>query len=404
MEQAISFVIREGQHGTAESIYLPYGTRTLRFAVTNGADKPQKLWLRPNNIPANYRETGLIRGHVDGDATGSDTWVHWAGGDEVGACVKMAEKDPLEDKTVKVWEVKPVDVDPGETRTVFMNVTHLAGEVKPLEMTVNAVTMEQDKEKVLDSSLRLKLALPTANGSAVTDPLKGTWNEAGTRLDFSGSQLANYVPRWWAPEAYAYIDAGDLPGRFKLFMKDEMLVMKLDADSSGNGGTTIAEIKDHDWEPGMEIHRVRPSLPELFHFCGNRYYAIRFWFAWLELNVGAKHEVPDAERIDVLFDLKDERVRYMGTDFHYKETWGRLSRGEKVGKAELGLGLSSVDDFAVASLRSFFVKSKQENPPKVIARQLCEAFTFQTGPQAHVPTLSNVSLFRNITSPDVREG
>jgi hypothetical protein len=236
----------------------------------------------------------------------------------------------------------------------------------------------------------------------VSDPVRAEWNAAGDRLSFAGTQIADYVARWWPPASFAYRPAGDLPERLSVRADADRLSLVLDADAAGRDGTTLAEIKDHDWEPGIDLHRLRPCQPELFHFCGDRYYVARFWFSWLDKAIGPKHEVPDAERLDVLIDLEEARVSYMGTDFHYKETWGRLRPGEQVARAELGLGLSSVDDFTRQSLQAFFGKGREPNPARKIAGQLCEAFTFQTGPQAHVPTLSNITLFRNITSPDVR--
>jgi hypothetical protein len=404
MIDAISYVVGEGRHDAATANYLPYGTRTLRFAVTNGMGRPLKLWLRPDNTPADYRQSGLIWGRVDGDRRRVSFMVHWAGGDEIGACVKSAEKDPLKDKTIKVWEVKPVDVDPGETRTVFLNVTHLKGRLWNRMLTLKPYTIDGDQEKVLDGSLKLNLKPPDHGDGPVSRPVRGRWNRSGSRLTFSGAHMADYVSRWWPPSGFNFVPAGELPGRLGLYLRDAMLTLKLDADSRGQGGVKLAEIEDHDWEPGQDVHGLRPCQPELFHFCGGRYYVIRFWFLWLNTGIGQKHEVPDAERIDVLFDLEEERVLYMGTDFHYKETWGRLKGNETAGKAALGLGLESIDDFALASLRSFFGKSKTPDPARLIARQLCEAFTWQTGPLAHVPTLSNISLFRNVTSPDVREG
>lgn len=404
MSNAISYVIEEGRHDSATTKFLPYGTRTLRFAVTNNLGQPMKLWLRPENTPSEYRQTGRIRGRVDGDRLLVTFWVHWAGGDEVGACVKMDEKDPLKDKTVKVWEVKPVPVDPGETRVVFLNVTHLKGKVRDRFLTLRPYTKVGDQEQALDSSLHLKLEVPLAGETPVSRPVRGKWNRSGSRLTFSGDQMADYVSRWWPSAGFTYNPAGDLPGRLGLHLRDDVLILKLDADSQGLGGVKLAEIKDHDWEPEQDVHRLRPCRPELFHFCGQRYYVVRFWFLWLDTGIGEKHEVPDAERIDVLFDLEKKRVLYMGTDFHYKETWGRLGGSETVGEAALGLGLESVGGFALASLRSFFDKSKTPDPPRLIARQLCEAFTWQTGPQAHVPTLTNITIFGNVTSPDVREG
>ena len=398
MSAGIPFNVENGRHQTAVATYLPFGTRTLRFEVTNKTEAPCLLWLRPQNLPANYPATGLIRGYVDGQTEDRQFWVHWAGGDERGACVKMDEKSPLEDKTLKVWEVKPVAVAAGESCPVFMNVSHLGTTAVAQKLTLQAITLDGTTEKTIDSTLTIDLQLPaTSDNKTVTDAVRGTWSEDGTELTFSGTQLPDYVSRWWPPDKLTYRPAPANVSKLRFNMEQDKFTLKLD-------GKTLATIKDNDWEAGQDIHKLRPCQPELFHFCGDRYYVVRFWFIWTDKSMGQKHEVPDAERIDVLFDQQANKVLYMGTDFHYKETWGRLKAGQKSGKIELGLGFSSIDNFTLKILKGFFDKGKVADPARQIARQLCEAFTWQTGPKAHVPMLANISLFGNLTSPDVREG
>jgi hypothetical protein len=130
----------------------------------------------------------------------------------------------------------------------------------------------------------------------------------------------------------------------------------------------------------------------------------RLWFLWFDKRLGKRHEVPDAERIEIVFEPERGSVPYMGTDFHYKETWGPLRSREKMGKAELGLGPSDLDDLAVQALVGFLSSTKTANPAQRVAQGLCGFGTRQRGVQAHVPLLTNVNVLDRTTSGDVRDG
>jgi hypothetical protein len=395
----IPFVVEEGLHSEATAVYLPYGTRTLRFAVRNQTGRPLKLWLRPDSTPAGY-PASLIYGCCDED---DDLWIHWAGGMERGAAVKTKEKSPLEDRSLKVWEVKPVEVAPGESRAVFLNVTHHGGLVRARRLTLRVVTAEGEEERPLDTSLRLRLEPPLSEaGAVVGDPVRGVWDESGGRLVFVGSQLPDYVSRWWLEEEIVYRDAGPLPGLLSLELDNAALTARLDAGRP----VTLATVVDNDWWPGQDVHRLRPTMAELYHFCDRRYYALRLWFLWLDKRIGSTHEVPDAERVDIVFDrlLEPEPVCALGTDFHYQETWGRLRPGQTVGQVQLGVALNSLSAFVATQFGHFLRQSRTANPARSVARQLCGAVSWQTGPQAHVPLLANVNWLRHITSGDVRQG
>lgn len=407
MAESIPFDVQLELASPAQSaLYLPHGTRTLRLSVTNHTDQPRKLWLQPVRTPGDY-PTHLIHGHGDED---DDLWIHWAGGDEIGACVKTREKSPLEDRSLKFWEVIPEEVEAGETRPVFVNVSHHAGDVRPRSLTLRAVTEEEGQVRALEkSALKIHLEVPSVAGTPVQDPVCGVWDETGAHLHFEGSQLPDYVSRWWPPPAFEYRAAGELPGRLGLHLKDNMLTFTLDANSDGTGGVTLAQVKDHDWEAGQDVARMRPTIPELFRFCddprrGRSYYVARLWFLWFDKRLGKRHEVPDAERIEIVFDPERGSVPYMGTDFHYKETWGPLRSREKMGKAELGLGPSDLDDLAVQALVGFLSSTKTANPAQRVAQGLCGFGTRQRGVQAHVPLLTNVNVLDRTTSGDVRDG
>lgn len=390
-----AFDIRPGTNNETESGYLPFGTTTLRIKVTNQTGEPLKLWLRPERTPPTYPERHL-HGFGDDD---DDLWIHWAGGEETGAAVKTEEKKPLRDRTVKVWEVIPMAVAPGESQPVFINVTHVGGEVRERRLTLRPITERNGRLEALNGTLRIRLTVPErTNAVLVTDPVRGRWDSAGQTLTFAGTQLPDYVSRWWPHRLPVFREAESLPERLALMRRSERIWLTLD-------GKTLATIVDHDWKPGHDIPTAPVVQPELFHFCDGRYYVARIWFLWLDKKVGVQHEVPDAERVDVLFDSTwgPEPVAAVGTDFHYQETWGRLQPGEQEARIALGLGVGSLSTFALTSLTNFLRKARVDDPARVVAEQLCGSVTWQKGPRAHVPLLTNVDVFAHMTSHDVRD-
>jgi hypothetical protein len=231
---------------------------------------------------------------------------------------------------------------------------------------------------------------------------RGVW-ESNDQLIFTGSIIPNYVSRWWPGKQITYTQDTALTERLSLNLEGRKIRLQLDVAASDTS-ITLAEVEDLDWRRDLgEVHQLRPLLPELFHLCNQRFYVVRLWFLWLDKRIGKKHEVPDAERIDVLFDVQEGVVCYMGTDFHYHETWGQLEQDEKFGQASLGLNIFNLDDFG-RTLLSGLLESSEGNPITKIELELCQGLAArQTGPNAHVPLLRNTLFWQRLTSGDVRK-
>jgi hypothetical protein len=399
MTTAIPFEVKLGVRQVAQADYLPFGTRTLAFEVKNSSGQLLKLWLRPECTPDDYPKN-LVYGYGgDLSEVDQDLLVHWAGGDEVGACVKMDEKSPLRDRSLKAWEVVPVALGSGETQRVYLNLTHLSGGLKTRKLVLTAVT-DGDQQSIAGSRLDLTLNPPTV--PFPEQVVRAVW-EANDQLNFYGSYIPNYVSRWWPEGQITYTPEAALPKRLTIELAGRKIRLQLH-EAETDTRVTLAEVEDLDWKRGLgEVHQLRPLLPELFHLCNQRFYVARLWFLWLDKRIGEKHEVPDAERIDVLFDLQESAVRYMGTDFHYHETWGLLEQDEKYGQASLGLTLFNLDDFG-RTLLSGLLESSEGNPITKIQLELCQDLAArQTGPNAHVPLLRNVLFWQRLTSGDVRK-
>jgi hypothetical protein len=263
---------------------------------------------------------------------------------------------------------------------------------------------EADEEVALDGRLDLTLNPPEAADGPVTDPVRGVWRPDGN-LTFQGSQLMGYLPRWHTSNDFTVHESGDLLERLHITSDGRWIRVKLD-------DRQLMEIEDVEWGSRdgrlRDLTSISPCLPELYHICDGRYYALRIWFLWVNRLIGDKHEVPDAERFDIFFDLLDKEVVYLGTDFHYKELWGELNKPDRGAQAKLGLAWNTIGQFkdtwlAVEKKREIF---KAKNPSALLINELCTGVevtpkTFRGGTAAHVPLLRNV--FFQFKSEDVRE-
>jgi hypothetical protein len=291
-----------------------------------------------------------------------------------------------------------------------MNLTHPSGEVKPRTLTLRAYTGETSAEEPLDSTLKISLAVPTAIGVAVENPVGGLWNEAKTQLQFVGDTLPDYVSRWWAPGMFVYRPAGDLPGRLSLDREDNIITLNLGGEIDESSRVCLAEVVDYGWQPDQDAQGLRHVLAELFHFLDNRYYVVRLWFLWLDKRIGPMREVPDAERVDVLFDVETKEVVFLGTDFHYREVWTQLKSGETSARVTLSLHRRNLDDFLRLLLLSLGGGKFKGDPAHEVNRRLqpgkLPAVTpMQKGPITGTPLLDLKGLILpyTIMSEDVRE-
>jgi len=271
-------------------------------------------------------------------------------------------------------------------------------------VTFRAYTGDKAADEPLDSTLQVNLAYPTANGVAVHAPVRGVWNETRTQLRFAGEAMPDYGSRWWAPSSYVYRPAGDLPGRLGLDREEGALTLKLDDEP-------LAEVVDNGWEAGQDTRGLRHVTAELVHFLGERYYVVRLWFLWFDKRIGPMREVPDAERLDVLFDAGTRQVVFLGTDFHYREVWTQLENEAKTPRVTLSLGHRNLDDLVRLLLLSLGLKKFPGNPALEVRERLQRAegpvvVPMQKGPITGVPLIDLKGLIfpYTIISHDVRKG
>ena len=156
---------------------------------------------------------------------------------------------------------------------------------------------------------------------------------------------------------------------------------------------------------------------------------LRIWFFWVDKYVGGgffvgRHEVPDAERFDMIIRRKDGRVLLAGTDLHWREVWAHVLP-TKILRATLGMPRDTAIKLAKEkwsetwneiwgkALHRAEVDTASEHPNNPVdpyVRRLAEREATVTlkagGTEAHIPTLHNVEQRRPpvMTSSDVRLG
>jgi hypothetical protein len=235
----------------------------------------------------------------------------------------------------------------------------------------------------------------------------------------SGRYLPRYDSRWW-PSPEVLYESGE-PPPLSLRVDDRALIV-----AWGRPENTIAVIEDHT-EPSV-LQMGESMAAELFAFDAWSV-ALRVWFFWVDKYVGGshfvgRHEVPDAERFDMIIRREDGRVLLAATDLHWREVWARVLPG-KVLRGSLGISREMAMELAKEkwsdSWNEIWVRpvSRREpgdrresrcNPVEPYIRRLAEREATVTmkagGTEAHVPTLHNVEQRRPavMTSSDVRLG
>ncbi|MCB9423065.1 MAG: hypothetical protein H6667_24915 [Ardenticatenaceae bacterium] len=393
--EVISFPLDRAP-GTAKLVYRPWGTRTLKLSVSTGSVTPA-LRIRPSTIHPDDDANNIFRAYADD----SDAFIiSWGGGHEPGPCLKS--KDVLH-----AFE-QCTEMQPGDSSMIFFNVRHVGPDL-PETATVTIEAYNEESGDVF-AALPVTLQKPAAYPASAVRLLEASPNVWQPQ----GDMLAQYDPRWW-PKDVAYVAAGDLP----------LAVVRQEASLSVQWqGKETATITDDTKPSILDMDGV---AFELFYF-DEWHVALRVWFFWLDANVGGgffigRHEVPDAERFDMLIRRADGYVTLACTDLHWREVWGEATSSPL--RATLGLSRETKLKLAEEELGKLWGTWKGDkqlehdrvyNPMRFIERLAEERGKEQAGVQrakgteAHLPMLHNVEQrFEEgkpprMTSSDVRLG
>ena len=296
-----------------------------------------------------------------------------------------------------------VALEAGDKSVLYFNLSH-QGPAVPAQATVTLQAYEEDSGRIF-AELAIRLQPPPGYGDDVvrfTAGADGTWSYAGDRV-------AAYDPRWW-PRELAYVPLTAVP--LQLQVDDNTLNVRW-------GGETVAAITDHTKPSVLTPASMAFELSDFDQW----HLALRVWFFWLDTRIGGGHEVPDAERFDMLLRKKDGFITLACTDMHWREMWAQIDGAPM--RATLGLSGSAklkLVTEGVHKVAAMFKREKGEDHSEVYdpvaaliprqAQRLGQVDKFDKrgkGLEAHIPTIENVvpqseGTLARMTSSDVRLG
>lgn len=380
---------------TAQLVYAPWATRTVKIEVKTAKDMPA-LRIRPKGIRPDEVKAGIFRAFPDDN---NNFIISWGGGHEPGPCVRA--KDFL-----KAFE-QCIPVQAGSGAVLFFNVNHV-GPAVPESATITFEAFEEKTNRVY-ATLRVRLLKPAQlpnHQARVKRYQKGVWQA-------SGDSLLQYDSRWW-PLPVSFVPGTADP--LTIRRQNNSLVVWW-------GERESAVITDHTSPTILDDNAI---YFDLFHF-DEWHVALRIWFFWLDKNIGngfffGRHEVPDAERFDLLIRRRDGQVTLACTDLHWREIWGKVNKGETM-RATLGLTLEVKGKLAeeeLGKVLNVWQKEKGQdyqepyNPIEYIRRLAAGLGPTRVvrgkGTEAHLPTIHNMTQVSEanrpsrMTSSDVRLG
>jgi hypothetical protein len=327
-DAVVHFELDQGS-SEGQMTYRPWSTRPLKVKLSMGTDLP-RLRIRPKRtLPrpeAGQPGQDLVCAHAD---TGEAFVISWGGGHEAGPCARA--KDFL-----SAFETC-APFEEGDASFIFFNVRHVGPDCPDdVAVTLEARACQgRGCEKVGREVASVKVALRKPPGMPATADLmrvvpaekKGGWRVS------PGRYLPRYDSRWWPAADVAYEPAEPVP--LTIHQEERQLVVRwADQDEA------IALITDSTRPPSILLTPDAPVF-DLFAFDEDSV-VLRVWFFWLDKNQGGgggfigRHEVPDAERFDLVIHRKAGRVLMACSDLHWRETWGEVSPGKPL-LATLGM-------------------------------------------------------------------
>ena len=379
-------------------VYRPWSTRALRLTMSTQKAMPP-LRIRPSHIRPEEREQRLFRAFAaDSDAI----MITWGGGHESGPCIKAEDFLGAFEKCAPLL--------PGDEAIAFFNVSHLGPDVPNMATIEFEAFIEETGEVVAKRTVQLQKPADYRTEAVqmkATEP--GRWRPVGRFLPL-------YEPRWWLqPIAYQAAESWPL----QIQQANNSLVVQWNDN-------VIATIEDTS-TPSLLTTPEMLSF-ELFDF-DEWHVALRIWFFWLDAALGEdvvapQHEVPDAERFDLLIRKADGGVSLACTDLHWRETWGIVTPDEAL-RASIGLNKDVVLKLAQEQLGKLWDTWRREeaaehkrpyNPHTYIQRLAASIGQNKAGTvrgkglEAHLPALHNVTQIvedgkpPRMVSSDVRLG
>jgi hypothetical protein len=409
--------------------YLPFGVKTVKVRVQG--EYAGKLRLRPSRLSA---VPGEKFGHED-EGDPPQFVISWGGGRE-----------------------DYYELDYPQRNVAHFLVRHLGESTSD-----HLLTIEAEDESGQGAVLPVTLTYPKSGGVPWPSDslLRAHWQEAhgglGGACDIRllGSLVPRYCSRWWPQNRVIFTYDAKTP-QVRLHHRRRV--------NGNNGDLTVYASRAHDDEEallatligsiGSPLYDMRQVIPELYRF-GPRTWALRVWLFWLDLELSLSdlgqywtrqngelaqawreitskaegglaergwrelHEIPDAERVDLVFD-ENLQPLYAATDLHWRELWGEYaprSPGDPVqvqvmntrakALAKNWVELGRVVQGWGQIILSRFAKNRPPYVPhlEVMAELRGEGLLAADpiGMESHSPALFNIRMQRHLTSTDVRD-
>jgi len=427
--------------------YLPFGVKTLKVEV-EGAYKG-KLRLRPRRLSA---VPGEKLAHED-EGEPPQFIVSWGGGHE-----------------------DHCELDYPNKRLAYFLVHHVGDSEGD-----HLLTIEATDETGRQAGLAVTLTYPRSAGAPwPKDQLvKPHWQEVRRGLDgacnitLRGDYTPRYISRWWPQNRIVYTYDKKAPQvrlHYRRLVDENNGDLAVYASRPGNDPSAspwssgprtegsghreeglLAEIRG---SIGYPLYDVRQVVPELYRF-GPQTWALRVWFFWLDMRISLQdlgrywprendelerawrgitskdegglaernwhklHEIPDAERVDIVFN-ENLQPLYAATDLHWRELWGQYEPQNPGSPVQVQVMNTQAKELArnwqelwqVAQgwgkiILSRFAKNKPPYRPhlEVMAELKGEGLLAADpiGMESHSPAFFNVRIQRHLTSTDVRD-
>ena len=406
----IVFDLDQGIGQITSLVYRPWGVRTLKMKVTTAKGQPA-FRLKPKNMRAEDVAAGIIKAPADN----SDAFlVSWGGGHEEGPCLKSKDK-------FKAFE-ECVPLESGDLSFIFFNVAHLGPEL-PDDATVTL--MAYDAETKAEAAT-ITIALQKPSQMPAADDIMRLVEQDGRYVFNGGSYLPEYDCRWWPSADVPYVQQTENYPLSIVPEGDTLLVKWGDKDEP------IAKIIDHT-KSVLQTDKVGKYF-EVFAF-DKWSIVLRSTFSWLDLNVSdgttvgmiGRHEIPDAERFDMIIRREDGEILLACTDLHWREMWS-MTLPKTTLEATLGLGPESKKELAKEQLTAIggkitniFKENEDKEVPETVpynpvekdirkrAEREATIRVRAKGTEAHLPMLHNVAkpdkqTAKRLASSDVRRG
>lgn len=418
----------EAKRSGNEFDYLPFGVKTLKVEV-EGAYKG-KLCLHPRRLSA---VPGEKLAHED-EGEPPQFVVSWGGGHE-----------------------DHYELDYPNERLVHFLVHHVGeggGD--------HVVTIEATDETGQQASLAVTLTYPRSAGAPwPKDQLvKPHWQEVRRGLDgacnitLRGGFTPRYISRWWPQNriVYTYDKKPQVRLHYRRLVDENNGDLAVYASRPGSDEEVLlAEIRG---SIGYPLYDMRQVVPELYRF-GPQTWVLRVCFFWLDGEISLQdlgrywqrkndeleqawrgitskdegglaernwhklHEIPDAERVDIVFN-ENLQPLYAATDLHWRELWGQYEPQNPCEPVQVQIMNTQAKELArnwqelwkVAQgwgkvILSRFAKNKPPYRPhlEVMAELKGEGLLAADpiGMESHSPAFFNVRIQRHLTSTDVRE-